>query len=74
MRDSKKEGRGVDTQGRLNKKARDGKIRSRIVSPEINCAIQVLSRRWYYQPAVRQRLEVGKTAIAEGLAKRINDS
>jgi ATP-dependent Clp protease ATP-binding subunit ClpA len=59
----------------LNKKARDGKIDPVIGrNSEINRAIQVLCRRQKNNPLFVGEAGVGKTAIAEGLAKRIVDS
>jgi SpoVK/Ycf46/Vps4 family AAA+-type ATPase len=59
----------------LNKKARDGKIDPVIGrNAEINRAIQVLCRRQKNNPLFVGEAGVGKTAIAEGLAKRIVDS
>ena len=59
----------------LNKKARDGKIDPVIGrNSEINRAIQVLCRRQKNNPLFVGDAGVGKTAIAEGLAKRIVDS
>src|SRR6266581_4931158 len=59
----------------LNEKARDGKIDPVIGrNSEINRAIQVLCRRQKNNPLFVGEAGVGKTAIAEGLAKRIVDS
>ena len=59
----------------LNKKARDGKIDPVIGrNAEINRAIQVLCRRQKNNPLFVGEAGVGKTAIAEGLAKRIVES
>jgi len=59
----------------LNKKARDGKIDPVIGRKcEINRAIQVLCRRQKNNPLFVGEAGVGKTAIAERLAKRIVDS
>src|SRR5437660_1372923 len=59
----------------LNRKARDGKIDPVIGrNSEINRAIQVLCRRQKNNPLFVGDAGVGKTAIAEGLAKRIVDS
>ncbi len=59
----------------LNKKARDGKIDPLIGrNAEINRAVQVLCRRQKNNPLFVGEAGVGKTAIAEGLAKRIVDS
>ncbi len=56
----------------LNKKARDGKIDPLIGrDPEINRTIQVLCRRQKNNPLFVGDPGVGKTAIAEGLARRI---
>src|SRR4030088_1232046 len=74
--DSKKKGDALDTYCvNLNKKARDGKIDPVIGrNSEINRAIQVLCRRQKNNPLFVGEAGVGKTAIAEGLAKRIVDS
>src|SRR6266853_186716 len=73
--DSKKKGEALDTYCvNLNKKARDGKIDPVIGrNAEINRAIQVLCRRQKNNPLFVGEAGVGKTAIAEGLAKRIVD-
>src|SRR6202049_4568779 len=56
----------------LNKKARDGKIDPLIGrEQEINRTIQVLCRRQKNNPLFVGDAGVGKTAIAEGLARRI---
>src|SRR3954449_5448831 len=56
----------------LNKKAKDGKIDPLIGrESEINRTIQVLCRRQKNNPLYVGDPGVGKTAIAEGLAKRI---
>src|SRR2546421_5057798 len=56
----------------LNKKARDGKIDPLIGrDAEINRTIQVLCRRQKNNPLFVGEAGVGKTAIAEGLARRI---
>jgi ATP-dependent Clp protease ATP-binding subunit ClpA len=56
----------------LNKKARDGKIDPLIGrDQEINRTIQVLCRRQKNNPLFVGDPGVGKTAIAEGLARRI---
>ncbi|MGN6143407.1 MAG: ATP-dependent Clp protease ATP-binding subunit ClpA [Mesorhizobium sp.] len=56
----------------LNQKARSGKIDPLIGrGPEINRTIQVLCRRSKNNPLYVGDPGVGKTAIAEGLAKRI---
>ena len=74
--DSKKKGEALETYCvNLNKKARDGKIDPVIGrNSEINRAIQVLCRRQKNNPLFVGEAGVGKTAIAEGLAKRIVDS
>src|SRR6202049_1424961 len=74
--DAKKKGDALDTYCvNLNKKARDGKIDPVIGrNSEINRAIQVLCRRQKNNPLFVGEAAVGKTAIAEGLAKRIVDS
>src|ERR671926_1559799 len=74
--DSKKKGEALETYCvNLNKKARDGKIVPVIGrNSEINRAIQVLCRRQKNNPLFVGEAGVGKTAIAEGLAKRIVDS
>ncbi|MDP1866903.1 MAG: AAA family ATPase, partial [Bradyrhizobium sp.] len=59
----------------LNKKAKDGKIDPLIGrDQEISRTIQVLCRRSKNNPLFVGEAGVGKTAIAEGLAKRIVDS
>ena len=56
----------------LNKKAKDGKIDPLIGrEQEINRTIQVLCRRQKNNPLYVGEAGVGKTAIAEGLARRI---
>src|SRR5262249_60757618 len=56
----------------LNKKAREGRIDPLIGrSAEINRPIQVLCRRQKNNPLFVGDAGVGKTAIAEGLARRI---
>src|SRR3569832_2288110 len=56
----------------LNKKAKDGKIDPLIGrDSEISCTIQVLCRRSKNNPLFVGEAGVGKTAIAEGLARRI---
>ena len=56
----------------LNKKAREGKIDPLIGrEAEINRTIQVLCRRQKNNPLFVGEAGVGKTAIAEGLARRI---
>src|SRR5437879_3801740 len=74
--DSKKKGEALETYCvNLNKKARDGKIDPVIGrNSEINRAIQVLCRRQKNNPLFVGEAGVGKTAIAEGLVKRIVDS
>src|SRR6266576_2989129 len=58
----------------LNKKAREGRIDPLIGrDSEINRTIQVLCRRQKNNPLFVGDAGVGKTAIAEGLAKRIVD-
>ena len=73
--DAKKKGEALETYCvNLNKKARDGKIDPVIGrNSEINRAIQVLCRRQKNNPLFVGEAGVGKTAIAEGLAKRIVD-
>ena len=74
--DTKKKGDALETYCvNLNKKARDGKIDPVIGrTAEINRAIQVLCRRQKNNPLFVGEAGVGKTAIAEGLAKRIVES
>ncbi len=74
--DSKKKGDALDAYCiNLNKKARDGKIDPVIGrNAEINRAIQILCRRQKNNPLFVGEAGVGKTAIAEGIAKRIVDS
>lgn len=74
--DTKKKGEALETYCvNLNKKAREGKIDPVIGrNAEINRAIQVLCRRQKNNPLFVGEAGVGKTAIAEGLAKRIVDS
>src|SRR6266496_3302876 len=74
--DAKKKGDALEAYCvNLNKKARDGKIDPVIGrNSEINRAIQVLCRRQKNNPLFVGEAGVGKTAIAEGLAKRIVDS
>src|SRR3954452_10826689 len=56
----------------LNKKAKEGKIDPLIArEQEINRTIQVLCRRQKNNPLYVGEAGVGKTAIAEGLARRI---
>jgi ATP-dependent Clp protease ATP-binding subunit ClpA len=71
--DSKKKGDALDAYCvNLNKKAREGKIDPLIGrDPEINRCIQVLCRRQKNNPLFVGEAGVGKTAIAEGLARRI---
>ncbi len=58
----------------LTKRARDGKIDPVIGrDEEIRRIIQVLSRRTKNNPVLIGEPGVGKTAIVEGLARRIND-
>ena len=73
--DSKKKGDALDAYCvNLNKKARDGKIDPVIGrNAEINRAIQILCRRQKNNPLFVGEAGVGKTAIAEGIAKRIVD-
>src|ERR1700754_4265947 len=74
--DAKKKGDALDAYCvNLNKKAREGKIDPVIGrTAEINRAIQILCRRQKNNPLFVGEAGVGKTAIAEGLAKRIVDS
>ncbi len=74
--DAKKKGDALEAYCvNLNKKARDGKIDPVIGrEAEINRAIQILCRRQKNNPLFVGDAGVGKTAIAEGLAKRIVDS
>jgi len=71
--DAKKKGEALETYCvNLNKKARDGKIDPVIGrNAEINRAIQVLCRRQKNNPLFVGDPGVGKTAIAEGLARKI---
>jgi ATP-dependent Clp protease ATP-binding subunit ClpA len=71
--DSKKKGDALEAYCiNLNKKARDGKIDPLIGrEAEINRTIQVLCRRLKNNPLFVGEAGVGKTAIAEGLARRI---
>src|SRR6266705_958574 len=71
--DSKKKGDALEAYCiNLNKKARDGKIDPLIGrDAEINRTIQVLCRRQKNNPLFVGDAGVGKTAIAEGLARRI---
>ena len=58
----------------LNDKARDGKIDNLIGrQKEVDRTIQILCRRAKNNPLYVGDPGVGKTAIAEGLAKKIND-
>ncbi|HPF78448.1 MAG TPA: AAA family ATPase, partial [Alphaproteobacteria bacterium] len=58
----------------LNEKARSGKIDTLIGrEKEVNRTIQILCRRSKNNPLYVGDPGVGKTAIAEGLAKKIND-
>lgn len=74
--DTKKKGDALEAYCvNLNKKARDGKIDPVIGRhAEINRAIQILCRRQKNNPLFVGEAGVGKTAIAEGIAKRIVDS
>lgn len=58
----------------LSQKAEDGKL-DRIIGrdKEINRVIQILSRRTKNNPCLIGEPGVGKTAIAEGIAQRINE-
>lgn len=71
--DAKKKGDALDAYCvNLNKKAREGKIDPLIGrTAEISRTIQVLCRRQKNNPLLVGEAGVGKTAIAEGLAKRI---
>jgi len=71
--DSKKKGDALDAYSiNLNKKAREGRIDPLIGrDAEINRTIQVLCRRQKNNPLFVGDAGVGKTAIAEGLARRI---
>src|SRR6201984_1051224 len=71
--DSKKKGDALEAYCvNLNKKAREGKIDPLIGrEAEINRTIQVLCRRQKTNPLFVGDAGVGKTAIAEGLARRI---
>src|ERR1700742_1132711 len=70
--EQKKQGDALDAYCvNLNKKARDGKIDPLIGrEAEINRTIQVLCRRQKNNPLFVGEAGVGKTAIAEGLARR----
>lgn len=58
----------------LNKKAKDGKIDPLIGrTSEVNRTIQILCRRAKNNPLYVGDPGVGKTAIAEGLARKINE-
>jgi len=58
----------------LNQKAKDGKIDPLIGrQAEVDRTIQILCRRTKNNPLLVGDSGVGKTAIAEGLAKKIND-
>lgn len=58
----------------LNKKAKDGKIDPLIGrEPEVLRSIQILCRRQKNNPLLVGDPGVGKTAIAEGLARKINE-
>jgi len=71
--DTKKKGDALEAYCiNLNKKAREGRIDPLIGrSAEINRTIQVLCRRQKNNPLFVGDAGVGKTAIAEGLARRI---
>ncbi|MEA2903169.1 MAG: ATP-dependent Clp protease ATP-binding subunit ClpA [Alphaproteobacteria bacterium] len=71
--ESKKKGDALEAYCiNLNKKARDGKIDPLIGrDTEISRCIQVLCRRQKNNPLFVGEAGVGKTAIAEGLARRI---
>src|SRR5882757_2765949 len=71
--DSKKKGEALDAYCvNLNKKARDGKIDPLIGrEAELARTIQVLCRRQKNNPLYVGEPGVGKTAIAEGLARHI---
>ncbi|MFL4976633.1 MAG: AAA family ATPase, partial [Microvirga sp.] len=71
--DAKKKGDALEAYCiNLNKKARDGKIDPLIGRDgEISRTIQVLCRRQKNNPLFVGEAGVGKTAIAEGLARRI---
>ncbi|MBQ2819562.1 MAG: ATP-dependent Clp protease ATP-binding subunit [Clostridia bacterium] len=58
----------------LTAKAREGKV-DRVIGrePEIQRVIQILNRRQKNNPCLIGEPGVGKTAVAEGLAKRIAD-
>src|SRR5438094_607557 len=71
--DNKKKGDALEAYCvNLNKKARDGRIDPLIGrQAEISRTIQVLCRRQKNNPLLVGEAGVGKTAIAEGLARRI---
>jgi ATP-dependent Clp protease ATP-binding subunit ClpA len=73
--ETKKKGDALDAYCvNLNKKAREGKIDPLIGrASEISRTIQVLCRRQKNNPLLVGEAGVGKTAIAEGLARRIVD-
>jgi ATP-dependent Clp protease ATP-binding subunit ClpA len=78
-KDSKESGEGKKKEGaleaycvNLNKKAREGRIDPLIGrEPEVQRTIQVLCRRQKNNPLLVGDPGVGKTAIAEGLARKI---
>ncbi|WP_188911379.1 ATP-dependent Clp protease ATP-binding subunit ClpA [Salinarimonas ramus] len=72
---SKKKGDALDAYCvNLNKKAREGKIDPLIGrEAEVQRTIQVLCRRQKNNPLLVGDPGVGKTAIAEGLARKINE-
>jgi len=72
---SKKKGDALDAYCvNLNKKAREGKIDPLIGrESEVQRTIQVLCRRQKNNPLLVGDPGVGKTAIAEGLARKINE-
>ncbi|MGO9740507.1 MAG: ATP-dependent Clp protease ATP-binding subunit ClpA [Roseiarcus sp.] len=74
--DSKKKEGALDAYCvNLNKKARDGRIDPLIGrEPEVQRTIQVLCRRQKNNPLLVGDPGVGKTAIAEGLARKIVNS
>src|ERR1700681_226402 len=73
--DTKKKGDALDADCiNLNKKAKEGKIDPLIGrDAEISRTIQVLCRRQKNNPLFVGEAGVGKTAIAEGLARRLGD-